>query len=166
MSYAIRNTRPQDRGAIRTLVSAAFRRPDEADLVDGLRSAGDALVELVAEEDGELVGHILFSPVRIERSNSALDAAALAPVSVISGRQQRGIGGALIRVGIDRCKELGLGAVLVLGHRAYYPRFGFSARAAESLEAPFHGPSFMALELVPGALAQGGRARYAAAFGV
>jgi putative acetyltransferase len=166
MSYAIRNTRPQDRGEIRALVSAAFERTDEADLVDRLRRAGDALVELVAEEDGGLVGHILFSPVRIERPASGFDAAALAPVCVIPGRWRRGVGGALIRVGIDRCKEFGLGAVLVLGHRAYYPRFGFSAQSAEALEAPFRGPSFMALELVPGALAQGGRAHYAAAFGV
>jgi putative acetyltransferase len=76
------------------------------------------------------------------------------------------VGKALVEAGIARCAALGLGAIIVLGHRDYYPRFGFSARTAESLEAPFSGRSFMALELRPDALKAGGRVRYASAFGV
>lgn len=78
----------------------------------------------------------------------------------------RGIGGELIRAGNARCAALSLDAVIVLGYADYYPRFGFSAAAAESLEAPFSGPHFMALELRHGVLKAGGRVRYANAFGV
>src|SRR5690606_41926034 len=58
----------------------------------------------------------------------------------------------LTRAGLDACRQAGVEAVVVLGHPAYYPRFGFSAAAAEVLAAPFSGPAFMALELAPGAL--------------
>ena len=91
----------------------------------------------------------------------------LAPyLSVLPAFQKQGLGGELIRAGNARCAELGCVAVIVLGHADYYPRFGFSAAAAESLEAPFSGPHFMALELTPGVLKNGGRVRYAKAFGV
>src|SRR5690606_24499893 len=102
----------------------------------------------------------------IEREGTALCAAALAPVAVLPAFQKRGIGGELIRAGNARCAALKLDAVIVLGHADYYPRFGFSAEAAESLQAPFSGPHFMALELKPGALKGGGEVRYAQAFGV
>jgi putative acetyltransferase len=95
-----------------------------------------------------------------------LHAAALAPVAVLPAFQSQGIGGDLIRAGNARCAMLGLDAIIVLGHADYYPRFGFSAAAAESLDAPFSGPSFMALELRPGSLSKSGRVRYAKAFGV
>ena len=113
-----------------------------------------------------LTGHILYSPLTLERDGALIAAAALAPVSVLPAFQNRGIGGELIRAGNARCAELGCAAIIVLGHQDYYPRFGFSAAAAESLEAPFSGPHFMALELRPGVLKAGGRVRYAKAFGV
>jgi putative acetyltransferase len=93
-------------------------------------------------------------------------AAALAPVAVLPAFQNQGIGGELIRAGNARCAALGLEAIVVLGHADYYPRFGFSAQMAESLQAPFSGPHFMALELKPGVLEAGGKVRYAKAFGV
>lgn len=162
----IRDATPRDYPAIRQIVRHAFAGADEAELVERLRADGDALVELVAGDDIALQGHILYSPLKIERAGEALAAAALAPVSVLPAFQRSGIGRALIEAGNARCAALGCVAVIVLGHRDYYPRFGFSAAAAESLQAPFSGPAFMALELRPGALKAGGRVRYAAAFGV
>ncbi|MEZ6024450.1 MAG: N-acetyltransferase [Hyphomonadaceae bacterium] len=162
----IRDATPRDSAAIRQVVRHAFAQDDEANLVEALRADSDVLVELVAGSDAALTGHILYSRLAIVRGGETLEAAALAPVSVLPALQRQGIGGELIRAGNARCADLGLTAIVVLGHAAYYPKFGFSAAAAESLEAPFSGPHFMALELKPGALSVGGRVRYAKAFGV
>jgi putative acetyltransferase len=162
----IRDATPSDLPAIRAIVRHAFGQADEADLVERLRADGDVLAELVAGDDTALQGHILYSRLAIERGGAALQAAALAPVAVLPAFQRAGIGAALIEAGNARCAALGLDAIVVLGHADYYPKFGFSAAAAESLQAPFSGPHFMALELVPGALKAGGRVRYAKAFGV
>ncbi len=156
-----------DHEAIHAIVTAAFEQEDEANLVDQLRDDGDALVELVAEDDtGEIVGHIFFSPLAIIRAHDQLKAAALAPLAVKPGVQKSGIGGALMRAGIEACRAAGVPAIIVLGHPSYYPRFGFTAEAAAPLSAPFSGPSFMALELQPGILRDGGIVRYAPSFGV
>ncbi|MFC3712415.1 GNAT family N-acetyltransferase [Sphingoaurantiacus capsulatus] len=158
----IRDATPADIDAIRAVETAAFGQPDEPALVDRLRSDGDALVELVAVEAGAITGHILFSRLGIGATNGA----ALAPVAVLPDRQGRGIGGALIHAGLDRCRALTLPAVVVLGHADYYPRFGFSATLGERLTGPFSGPSFMAIELTPGGLPAGAGIRYAPAFGL
>ena len=158
----IRPAAPGDHAAIRAVEEAAFGQPDEAELVDRLRADVDALVELVAEDGGEVVGHILFSPMRNE---AGLSVAALAPVAVAPARQRGGVGGALVRAGLEACRAAGVDLVVVLGHADYYPRFGFSAQAAEALTAPFSGPHFMALELTPGAL-RPMTVRYAPAFGL
>ena len=161
----IRDTTPSDLSAIHQVMRHAFGQDDEAKLVEQLRADGDVLVELVAATDTAVQGHILYSPLAIERAGETVRAAALAPVAVLPAFQRSGIGGELIRAGNARCADLGCAAIIVLGHADYYPKFGFSAAAAESLEAPFSGPHFMALELQPGAL-KGGRVRYAKAFGV
>lgn len=162
----IRDAEPRDSSAIRAVLRHAFAANGEADLVEQLRADGDVLVELVDASDIAIQGHILYSRLAIERDGETLAAAALAPVAVLPAFQGKGLGGELIRAGKARCAALGLDAIIVLGHAGYYPRFGFSARAAESLEAPFSGPHFMALELRPDALKAGGRVRYAKAFGV
>jgi putative acetyltransferase len=162
----IRDALPSDHAAIRQLVRHAFGEDDEANLVEQLRADGDALVELIAASDIAIQGHILYSSLAIERGGETLPAAALAPVSVLPAFQRQGLGGDLIRAGNARCKALGCIGVVVLGHPAYYPRFGFSPNIAESLQAPFSGPHFMALEFEPGVLADGGKVRYAKAFGV
>ena len=162
----IRDAAPSDHAAIRAVLRHAFPGDDEADLVEQLRADGDVLTELVAASDIAVQGHILYSPLAIQRESETLLAAALAPVAVLPAFQNQGIGGELIRAGNARCAALGLDAIVVLGHADYYPRFGFSARTAESLQAPFSGPHFMALELKPGVLGAGGKVRYAKAFGV
>lgn len=162
----IRDATPRDYPAIRAIVRHAFARADEADLVEQLRADGDVVAELVAGDDVALRGHILYSRLTIERDGETLEAAALAPVSVLPAFQKQGLGKALIEAGNARCTALGLSAVIVLGHPGYYPKFGFAARTAEPLQAPFSGPAFMALELAPHVLDKGGRVRYAKAFGV
>jgi putative acetyltransferase len=161
----IRDATPPDFPAIRAVIRHAFGQADEVNLVEQLRANGDVLVELVEATDIALQGHILYSRLNIERGGETLAAAALAPVSVLPALQRRGIGKALIEAGNARCAALGLSAIIVLGHPAYYPQFGFSPVLAESLDAPFSGPALMALELSPGILRDGGRVRYAAAFG-
>jgi putative acetyltransferase len=162
----IRDAVSTDYADIRQVARHAFAQDDEANLVDQLRSDGDVLVELVDATNIGIQGHILYTPLAIERDGAAIRAAALAPVAVLPAFQGKGIGGDLIRAGNARCAALGLEAIVVLGHADYYPRFGFSARMAESLQGPFSGPHFMALELKPGVLKNGGKVRYAKAFGV
>lgn len=162
----IRDVTTSDHAAIRQVARHAFGQDDEANLVEQLRDDGDALVELIAASDIAIQGHILYSPLAIVRDGETRQAAALAPVSVLPAFQAKGLGGELIRAGNARCKELGCVGVVVLGHAAYYPRFGFSASLAESLEAPFSGPHFMALEFERGVFAAGGKVQYAKAFGI
>jgi putative acetyltransferase len=154
-----------DHAMIRDVNDAAFGQPDEGLLVDRLRADGDALAELVAEENGRIVGHILFSRL-VLHGHDVIEAAALAPMSVISGRQRTGIGSALVTAGLARCRALSLPAVVVLGHPDYYPRFGFSAASAARLKSPFSGPAFMALGFDPAALQTERVVRYAPAFGL
>ena len=163
----IRPARPADYAAIREVVKAAFtdefHKASEHDLVDALRADGAALVALVAEDDGEVVGHILFSPLTTDTGQAF---AALAPVAVKPGLQKAGAGSALCRVGIEACRALGQEAVIVLGHPAYYPRFGFTAEAAATVRSVYAGrPSFMAMALTPGALDAPVSVAYHRAFG-
>ena len=149
--------------AIRAVNQAAFPTPEEADLVDNLRTGGHVLVSLVAEHDGVIVGHALFSRMWIDQ----LPAVALAPVAVAPEHQRNGIGSRLIREGLDVLRQRDERIVLVLGHPDYYPRFGFSCDKAAAIEHPFPKEAFMALELAAGALSGvRGRVRYPAPFGI
>jgi len=162
----IREETPDDVESIRQVNRAAFGAEAEAHLVDRLRSEGLVITSLVAVEDGRIVGHILFSELPVETKDGLLRVAALAPMAVLPEFQLRGIGSALVGHGLAACRERGQVGVLVVGHPAYYPRFGFSAAAAKKLLSPFSGDAWMALEFVPGALAGvAGTVRYPEAFG-
>jgi putative acetyltransferase len=163
----IRARTPADDAAIARVNDAAFGAAGEARLVEALRAAGLAAIELVAVEDNGVVGHILFSILEVTVDGRAVTALALAPMAVAPAHQRTGIGGALIRTGLDRARTNGWDAVIVLGHPHYYPRFGFSAAPARHLKAPYSGEAFMALALRPGALdGQSGRVAYPAAFAI
>jgi putative acetyltransferase len=169
MPVAIRPERPGDRAAIFAVHASAFPTDAEACLVDRLRDAGAATISLVAERDGRVVGHVLFSPVRVVgEAGVAFGALGLAPVAVVPELQKDGIGGALIRAGFDACRAGGHPIVFVLGHPPYYPRFGFepASRYGLSYEGrPQFSPAFFVRELEPGALAgRGGVVHYHAAF--
>ena len=140
--------------AIRQVNCLAFGQEAEARLVDALREGGYVRVSLVAEKDGQIIGHILFSDLPIITEAGMVPALALAPLAVLPALQRHGVGSALVRHGLDVCRDHGHRIVFVLGHPDYYPRFGFSHDLAANLESLYSGkPSFMALELVTGALA-------------
>jgi putative acetyltransferase len=148
----VRTETAEDHAAIRHVNEAAFGTGEEADLVEALREEGVVLLSAVAIVDDEIVGHVLFSRMSIDTAAGSVDAVALAPVAVIPARQRQGIGGQLIRYGLDGLREAGERIVIVVGHAAYYPRFGFSSERGRPLGNPFPPDAFMALELVPGAL--------------
>lgn len=166
MTVAIRPEDEQDRAAIWHVNQQAFDGDAEANLVDALRDGGFAEVSLVAEVDGEIVGHILFSRVVIATKAGTVDALSLAPMAVLPSHQRQGIGSKLVEAGLEACREQGDRIVLVLGHPDFYPRFGFSAELARPLNSPFGGgEAWMALELVPGALSEiEGRVEYSPPF--
>jgi putative acetyltransferase len=167
MDCRIRDEQPRDRGEIRKVNQAAFARSDEADLIDRLREEGVILVSLVAEADGQIIGHILFSRMTIETVQGALPAVSLAPMAVLPNYQGRQIGSSLVQHGLSELCARGERIVIVLGHKEYYPRFGFSCKKARDLSSPFPADAFMALELAEGALTGvRGAVRYPAAFGL
>jgi len=163
----IREETPDDVEEIAALLDLAFGGPGESRLVADLRAEDAVIAALVAVEHGQVLGHVLFSVLPIETDGKPLCAAALAPLAVLPTHQRKGVGAALVRAGLAVCRERGVAAVVVLGDPDYYPRFGFSATAARNLRAPFHGPAFMAKELVHGCLdGVNGAVCYAAAFGL
>lgn len=122
-----------DAAAIGALTTAAFATAphsggNEARIVDGLRAAGALTVSLLAEDQGEIVGHAAFSPVTIGGKDGGWF--GLGPVSVRPDKQRAGIGAALIRAGLERLREAGAQGCVVLGDPAYYGRFGFTADPA------------------------------------
>ena len=153
--------------AISNVNRSAFESEAEADLVDALRDGGFVDVSLIAESDGEIVGHILFSRLSVTTKVGTVEAVSLAPMAVLPGHQRRGTGTRLAEAALEACREQGHKFAVVLGHPQYYPRFGFSAELARPLDNPFgNGDAWMAMELVPGALrGVEGRVLYPPPFG-
>ena len=149
---AVRFEQPGDAEGVRETNELAFGEPLEARLVDALRGCHGYL-SLVATIDNRVVGHILFTPVTIEPSVDRR-IAGLAPMAVHPDHQRSGIGGQLIRAGLDACRTNGYEAAVVLGHPEYYPRFGFVPAHTFGLtcEFPSAPEAFMAMELEAGAL--------------
>jgi putative acetyltransferase len=143
----IRDETRRDPAAVRQVTVAAFDRTLEADLVEALRGSGDAAISLVAEDDGEIVGHVMFS--KLQAPDRCL---ALAPVSVRPDRHRQGIASSLIRAGLASAKRDHWQAVFLLGEPQFYERFGFATATARKFETDYPKAYFMALELVPRAL--------------
>lgn len=163
----VRAELPSDVEAVHELNRTAFGGADEAQIVDALRGAVVPLVSLVADTDGTVVGHILFSPVTPASTPHPL-LMGLAPMAVRPDHQRSGVGSALVRAGLDACRKMGAVGVVVVGHPTYYPRFGFVPASRFGLSCAFDVPDevFMALELTPGALAtHTGQVRFHSAFG-
>jgi putative acetyltransferase len=152
MDLIVREELPGEHTAIREVHRLAFGGDDEGRLVDALREGGFARVSQVAVDDGQIVGHILFSELPIVTSRGTVDALSLAPLAVIPNRQRQGIGSILTLQGLRTCADRGYRIVLVVGHPEFYARFGFSPQLAQRLNSPYSGAAFMALELVPEAL--------------
>ncbi len=114
-----------DRASLYAVNASAFESSAEADLVDALREQARPIISPVAEKNGKVVGHVMFSPVSLS-GHPDLKVMGLAPMAVAPDHQRQAIGSALVRAGLEQCKQLGFVGVIVLGHAAYYPRFGFS----------------------------------------
>jgi putative acetyltransferase len=145
---AVRAEAPGDENAIRRLNELAFDGPVEADLIDALRGSEAWLPEfsLVADDGAGIVGHVLFSVVRLDSGPELL---SLGPMAVLPERQRGGVGGALIRRGLELAQSSAYPLVVVLGHPAYYPRFGFQPARGYGIETPYEAPdeAWMALPL-------------------
>lgn len=159
-----RTERPEDHAAVRAVNRAAFEQDAEADLVDALRAACPSHLSIVAEVEGVIAGHILFTPAAVEHGGDRLECMGLAPMAVLPGRQRGGIGSALVEAGLARLRGEACPFVIVLGHPGYYPRFGFVPASRFGIRCQWEAPdeAFMAIELTPGVLAgfAGGMARY------
>jgi putative acetyltransferase len=150
----IRGERQEDLSAIRRINELAFGGTEEADLVDQLRIRNKLLVSLVAEDGGQLLGHIAFSRLTLGTQQSRCAGAGLGPMAVTPGRQREGIGSLLVRDGLDQCRQIGVQWVVVVGHPSYYPRFGFVPASRFEIRCAYEVPdeAFMAMELRAGAL--------------
>ena len=144
-----------DIAPIRRVNELAFGQKEEAGIVDKLRDRGGMTLSLVAVQEDQIVGHILFSPVTIESKGTSFEAIALAPMAVLPAYQGKRIGSQLVRAGLEECRRLGHEAVVVLGHADYYPRFGFAPAKPKGVDCEFEVPeeAWMVLELWEGALA-------------
>jgi len=159
----IRDEAERDQPAVRALLQAAFESPVEAGIVDALRLACADRLSLVAEEGGEVAGHILFTPVELASTGGVLRGYGLAPMAVRPDLQRRGIGSQLVRAGLSRLRASGAPFVIVIGHPAYYPRFGFSRASRYGVRCQWPGipdDAVMLLVLDPERTPFEGEARY------
>ena len=167
----IRKEEAKDHSSIYSVVKTAFDSAEHADgneqdLVNALRE-GDSFIpelSLVAEKDGKIVGHILFTKAKIDRETVV----ALAPLSVLPEYQRQGVGTALIKEGHRIAAELGYTYSIVLGSERYYPRAGYLPAQEFGIKPPFDVPSenFMACQLKDGASVPNGTLQYAKEFGI
>lgn len=140
LDLEFRESEAEDLEAIRGVHHSAFPE-DERDSIIRLTVELARLppetgtLSLLAERQGRVVGHVVFSPVRIEKSGG-LEGCILAPLGVSSEAQGGGVGSALVRHGLARLKSQGIDVVLVYGDPGYYGRFGFEAGLAERFTAP------------------------------
>ena len=149
----IRAEKPDDSAAIQEVHTEAFGGAGEAKLVRLISERKKALLSLVAITDHRVVGHILFSRVTVAGSPDGFSAVGLAPLAVLPGYQRQGIGSSLIREGLKHCKEADYKAVVLVGHPAYYSRFGFTRAADFGLQNEYGvHDEFMVLPLRDGAL--------------
>jgi putative acetyltransferase len=135
----IRREEPEDIRQIYSVNEQAFDGPAEARIVDALREKCPDTLSLVAEDEGEIVGHIFFSPVSIEWSGTVIKGMGLAPMAVRPDRQRQGIGSRLVRTGLEILEEQGCTYIIVLGHPVFYPRFGFESASKYNLTCQWEG---------------------------
>lgn len=157
----IRPATAEDADLITDLTDAAFGTPEEAQIITQLARDGDSLASLVAHNDRDILGHIQFFRIWVDGEDVAC---GLGPVSAHPDVQGRGIGAGLIRFGLTLMEGAGRSHCFLLGHKDYYPRFGFSAELAAEFGGPWSGPHFMALQLNQGGPTSG-TLTYPAAFG-
>ncbi|MEX0964195.1 MAG: N-acetyltransferase [Pseudohongiellaceae bacterium] len=144
----IREETAADYAAVAKILNAAFEADAESRLVSRLRISAKPLISLVAERDGQVIGHILFSPVTLD-TDSSLPLMGLAPMAVLPQYQRRGVGSALVEAGLAACRRAQIGAVVVLGHPAFYAKFGFLNSSVFEIKSDYDVPAdvFMLIEM-------------------
>jgi putative acetyltransferase len=155
MDILIRKEEKKDLKEIYEINRLSFGQENESKLIDKIRAGSNFIpdLSLVAVSGNRIVGHILFSKIKIIGS-SVFETLALGPMAVIPAFQKKGIGSKLIKKGMIRAKELGFTSIIVVGHKEYYPRFGFERASKWGIKCPFEVPdeAFMAVELTEKAL--------------
>ncbi len=162
MDILIRQELTEDYNTTEEMVKRAFLNEEYSDkkehvLVNRIRKSDAFIPELslvALNQDKDIVGHILLSKVKIIDDDNTVDSLALAPVSVAPEYQKKGIGSQLIHAALKNAKELSYRSVIVLGHKDYYPKFGFKPASLWNIQAPFEVPDevFMVLELTENSL--------------
>ncbi len=158
----IRSAESRDRAGIHAVEERAFGQAGEATLVDRLVTDGDVVLELVAEKEGRIVGHVLFSRLTVEENGKHFAAVALAPLAVDPDLHCEGIGSALVRAAHDRLIAVGEKLSVVLGDPDYYGRFGYHRAGAEKFDSDYQCDALQALAW--GEAPSTGRLVYAPAF--
>ncbi|WP_200975042.1 GNAT family N-acetyltransferase [Echinicola sp. 20G] len=160
MDLQIRQELPKDKELVSALIQEAFANEPMSDhreqfLVERLRKSEHYIPELslVAVSKGQILGHILLSKINVKDNHQFHEVLALAPVSVLPEYQRKGIGGKLISESHRKAREMNFKGILVLGHKDYYPKFGYKAADNFGISFPFDVPNenCMAIELYQGA---------------
>jgi len=135
----IRKESKADLAAITSVNNQAFESPVEGRIVERIRSACEEIISLVAVEEGVVVGHIFFSPATISVNGEDIQGMGLAPMAVLPEYQNHGIGSRLVIEGLKAVKERNYPFVIVLGHKDFYPRFGFEPASGHGLKPQWQG---------------------------
>lgn len=159
VSLNIRTHKPSELEAVLDINEQAFQSQKEPGLVADLLSDPTAIprISLVAEQGGQLMGHILLTAVHIEGANPSPKCSLLAPLAIIPEAQGKGIGQTLVNASLKEAKEAGQHMVFVLGHPTYYPKCGFQIAGRLGFQTPYPIPeenadAWMVAELVEGAI--------------
>ena len=143
MNIVIREEKSSDILAIHRLTAAAFIEAPHTDhteqfIIKALRDSGALTISLVAEMEGNLVGHVALSPVSITDNTPAWY--GLGPISVLPSKQGLGIGSKLMHAAIQALKNMEANGCVLLGEPLYYQRFGF--KPFDSLVLPDVPPEY------------------------
>ena len=165
----IREAKDSDLKDVLFVEKEAFGYEKEANLVKDLLGDPSAkpLYSLLAFYNDRAVGHILFTSARLEGMQNGASISLLAPLAIIPGFQKQGVGGKLIKHGLQHLTNTGVDLVFVLGHPGYYPRYGFIPAGVKGFDAPYpipekHANAWMVQELRPGVIdSESGRVRCA-----
>ena len=145
MLIEIREERPDDVADVREVNRRAFGQDREASIVNALRTNGAALLSLVATVNGEVVGHIMYSPLTVAEN---VIGAALGPMALVPKCQRQGIGARLVEAGNRKIKDAGYPFIIVVGHAEYYPRFGFRPGSEYGIKCEWDVPDEVFMLLV------------------
>ena len=135
----IRREKQRDYATVRVLNDTAFGQTTEGVIVDNIRGVCNEILSLVAVKEGEVVGHILFSPISVNCEGKRILGMGLAPMAVLPQYQNQGIGTQLVNEGIKILKASKIPFIVVLGHAKYYPRFGFQVASKYGLVPQWEG---------------------------